>query len=102
MRKLQNINCTISNTVVRLGNLLIVRVEALRALHAKFYSALSSSTLECVLGLFRVWQLLGWQRLCLSSQKPQTIAACCFTAPTTGVAKRPTRSHMIMCLRTAA
>ena len=101
MRKLQNTVSTLGNENVRQGKSLIVRVEALRSLCARYVSALSSYASQLVNAL----RSDAWQRPCFTWLPKHWLlghagTVSCFV---TQVTKQDQRRHtMIMCHRAAA
>lgn len=96
MRKLQNIISTLGNEIIRQGNSLIVRVEALRSLCASLSSALYSSASSLVIKL----RDDAWQGPCFTwLHQPVGTVAGFVTVVTTPDQRR---HAMIMCHRAAA
>ncbi len=69
MRKVQNIISTFGTIIARQGKQLVVRIESLRSLCARFLSALSSYASELALGLRND----AWQGLCMTWWLPNVV-----------------------------
>ena len=74
MRKIQNIISTFGTIIARQGKQLVVRIESLRSLCARFLSALSSYASELALGLRNdAWQGLLTGGLCMTWWLPNVV-----------------------------
>lgn len=99
MRKLQNIISNFGKQIVRQGNELVVRIDALRSLRASS-SALSHGA--SALSLADYWLgMVGrsWQAPAMAVAAIGTVGC---TTTDTYVVKQPQRRHQIMCHRAAA